>query len=324
MSEPRDERIETNPDADLAEVLRDDALLDAIGASREPAFATLPDDDVTRLLTAWQADAATYADERTGPPIQVPAEVPVPLATELPAAAPIPHRRRHARPTRGGRFAPRSAAAISAAAVAGVVLSVGGVAAAVTGSPLTPLKAVVSGLAPASEQDGAAAITSVMPRQLASVRTDIREGHLDDARRKLTDVREQAEELGPGPDQANALVVIKAARGTIRACRAASAQLPGARPPTPRRPRTPTDTARPRRPRARRARPADTEPGRGADADVVSDGLWPRRARCRASSRSAARCSIRWRLPRADRGRCRHSSCMPSTARPSGLTPSPA
>ena len=67
--EPRDERIETNPDADLAEVLRDDALLDAIGASRELEFATLPDDDVTRLLTAWQADAATYADDRTRPPV---------------------------------------------------------------------------------------------------------------------------------------------------------------------------------------------------------------------------------------------------------------
>ena len=222
MSEPRDERIETNPDADLAEVLRDDALLDAIGASREPSFATLPDDDVTRLLTAWQADAATYADERTGPRIQVPVEVPVTPATELPAADPIPHRRRHARPARGGRFAPRSAAAISAAAVAGVVLSVGGVAAAVTGNPLTPLKAVVSGLAPESEQDGAAAITGVMPRELASVRTDIREGHLDDARRKLTDVRERAEELSPGPDQANALVVIEALEEQIQLAKQAT------------------------------------------------------------------------------------------------------
>jgi hypothetical protein len=49
----------------------------------------------------------------------------------------------------------------------------------------------------------------VMPRELASVRTDIREGHLDDARRKLTDVRERAEELGPELDQDNALVVIE-------------------------------------------------------------------------------------------------------------------
>ncbi len=209
MSEPRDERIETNPDADLAEVLRDDALLDAIGASREPAFAALPDDDVTRLLTAWQSDAATYADERTGPPIPVPVEVPVTPATERPAADPIPHRRRHARPARGGRFAPRSAAAISAAAVAGVVLSVGGVAAAVTGSPLTPLRAVVSGFAPATDQDGAADVTSVTPRELASVRTAIKDGHLDEARRKLTDAREQAETLDPGPEQVNTLVVIE-------------------------------------------------------------------------------------------------------------------
>lgn len=205
MSEPRDERIETNPDADLAEVLRDDALLDAIGASREPAFTTLPDDDVTRLLTAWQADAATYANERTRPP----ADVPVTPAAELPAADPIPHRGRHARPRRGGRHAPRSAAAISAAAVAGVVLSVGGVAAAVTGSPLTPLRAVVSGFAPATDQDGAADVTSVTPRELESVRTAIKDGHLDEARRKLTDAREQAETLDPGPEQVNTLVVIE-------------------------------------------------------------------------------------------------------------------
>lgn len=205
MSEPRDERIETNPDADLAEVLRDDALLDAIGASREPAFTTLPDDDVTRLLTAWQADAATYANERTRPPV----DVPVTPAAELPAADPIPHRGRHARPRRGGRHAPRSAAAISAAAVAGVVLSVGGVAAAVTGSPLTPLRAVVSGFAPATDQDGAADVTSVTPRELESVRTAIKDGHLDEARRKLTDAREQAETLDPGPEQVNTLVVIE-------------------------------------------------------------------------------------------------------------------
>jgi Anti-sigma-D factor RsdA to sigma factor binding region len=242
MSEPRDERIETNPDADLAEVLRDDALLDAIGASREPAFATLPDDDdVTRLLAAWQADAATYADERTGPPIQVPVEVPVPPATELPAAVPTPHRPRHARQTRGGRFAPRSAAAISAAAVAVVVVSVGGVAAAVTGSPLTPLKAVVSGLAPASEQDGAAAITRAMPRELASVRTDIREGHLDDARRKLTDVRERAEELAPGSDQANALVAIEVLEEQIEMAKQATPSATSTSSPSV----SPTDSATP-------------------------------------------------------------------------------
>jgi hypothetical protein len=202
---PRDERIETNPDADLAEVLRDDALLDAIGASRELEFATLPDDDVTRLLTAWQADAATYADDRTRPPV----EAPVTPRTDLTAADPVPYRRRHARPRRGGRMAPRSAAAISAAAVVGVVLSVGGVAAAVTGSPLTPLRAVVSGLAPAIDQDRAADTTSVMPRELASVRTAISDGHLDEARRKLTDVREQAETLDAGPEQVNTLVVIE-------------------------------------------------------------------------------------------------------------------
>jgi hypothetical protein len=204
-SEPRDERVETNPDADLAEVLRDDALLDAIGSARESPWADLPNDDVTRLLTAWQADAATYASARTRPPVDAPA---VPASDAVPLAAPpatrATRRRRHARPQQGRRIAPRSAAAISAAAVAGVVLSVGGVAAAVTGSPLTPLKAVVSGLAPAVGQGEGADIRTEVPRELANVRTAISEGDLDEARRKLTDVREQAQTLDP-PDRVDAL-----------------------------------------------------------------------------------------------------------------------
>lgn len=209
--EQRDERVDTNPDADLAEVLRDDALLDAIGAGRESGGMELPDDDVTRLLSAWQVDAASYATARTQPPVELPAAAsiePVAAVAATSADAPLA-RRRHARPRRGQRLAPRSAAAISAAAVAGVVLSIGGVAAAVTGSPLTPLRAVVSGLAPASPSDGGSEVISVMPRELASVRTAIREGHLDEARRKLTDVREQAETLEPGPNQDSALVVIE-------------------------------------------------------------------------------------------------------------------
>ena len=297
MSEPRDERIETNPDADLAEVLRDDALLDAIGASREPAFAALPDDDVTRLLTAWQSDAATYADERTGPPIPVPVEVPVTPATERPAADPIPHRRRHARPARGGRFAPRSAAAISAAAVAGVVLSVGGVAAAVTGSPLTPLRAVVSGFAPATDQDGAADVTSVTPRELASVRTAIkrrpsRRGAAQTHRRPRA-----GRDPGSWPGAGEHARRHRGSRGATGACRAARHN----------------SRERDRQPLAvgdadrQRQRHADADPERvgvsyadpdgGADADVVGARQWPRpRPRPRVP-RSAVRCWIRWRLP---------------------------
>jgi Anti-sigma-D factor RsdA to sigma factor binding region len=200
--EPRDERIETNPDANLAEVLRDDALLDVIGSSRPSAWSDLPDDEVTRLLTAWQADAAAYAAARTRPPVDAPAAPVTEVVPQATAAVAIATRRRHARP-RQGRRAPRSAAAITAAAVAGAVLSVGGVAAAVTGSPLTPLRAVVSGLAPAAQDDGSD-IRTAMPRELANVRTAIREGHLDEARRKLTDVREQAETLDP-PDRVEAM-----------------------------------------------------------------------------------------------------------------------
>ncbi len=204
-SEPRDERVDTNPDADLAEVLRDDALLDAIGSSRESGWAVLPEDDVTRLLAALHADASTYAANRTRP-----TDEPTPdAAVPVPSAATLA-RRRHARPRPGGRLAPRSAAAISAAAVAGVVLSIGGVAAAVTGNPLSPFQAVVSGLAPSSSvSDGQRNITTVMPRELASVRTAIREGDLDRARRTLTDARSQVETLEPGPDRVVALDVIE-------------------------------------------------------------------------------------------------------------------
>jgi hypothetical protein len=201
--EPRDERVETNPDADLAEVLRDDALLDAIGGARASAWAHLPDDEVTRLLTAWHADAATYAAARTHPPIDTSAgaspDVVPPAVPAAASPAAIAGRPRHARPRPAGRRAPRSVAAVSAAAVVGVVLSVGGVAAAVTGNPLTPLKAVVSGLAPVVQDEGPD-IRTVMPRELASVGSAIREGHLDEARRKLTDVREQAETLD-SPDR---------------------------------------------------------------------------------------------------------------------------
>ena len=241
MSEPRDERIETNPDADLDGVPRDDALLDAIGASREPAFATLPGrrrhpaaDSVAsrrgdvRRRTDRPADpgagrGAGNASDRTPLPTRFRTGAGTLARLEVAASATL----------RGGHLGCSSR---RRRAVRGRGRGCGQL-----GNPLTPLKAVVSGLAPQSEQDGAAAITGVMPRELASVRADILEGHLDDARRKLTDVR-RAGRGAQGPDQIEpALVVIEALEEQIQLAKQATPSATT----SPSSSATPTDSATP-------------------------------------------------------------------------------
>ena len=126
---------------DLLAVQRDDELLDLLGA-RTPVDS---DDELVRLLLAWRDEvddglpgtvpAQRMASPTAYDPVPV-AAPPVQPAVDLlpPAADERPHRRR------------LTAAGTAAAIVLGGTLSLSGVAAAVTGDPLSPYRAVRNAL----------------------------------------------------------------------------------------------------------------------------------------------------------------------------------
>jgi hypothetical protein len=120
---------------DLVAVQRDAALLDALSQRQRPdAMDTYQDDPVVGLLAALVADVddgLPAADVAPFIPEQSRRQ-PRPTAILTLAAPIVPLGRRHA------------ARAIAALAVAAAVLSVGGVAAAVSGDPLTPYKSVIN------------------------------------------------------------------------------------------------------------------------------------------------------------------------------------
>lgn len=116
---------------DLLGVQRDDELLDVLGARREVSL----DDELVRLLVAWRDEVDDGLAALLPAPRQQPATV-APVAAATPDLLPAgedearPHRRR------------LTAAGTAAAVVLGGTLSLSGVAAAVTGDPFAPYRAV--------------------------------------------------------------------------------------------------------------------------------------------------------------------------------------
>jgi hypothetical protein len=159
---------------DLLAVQRDDELLGLLGART----AVTSDDDLVRLLVLWRNDVDDGLMELAPTPRSAPgaATGPTAAAAGRPGAEPLrdgdarrPHRRR------------LTAAGTAAAVVLGGTLSLSGVAAAVTGDPLAPYRAVGSALSIGGEDlpDSAAKVAHLNKR-LSRARAALAHGQVED------------------------------------------------------------------------------------------------------------------------------------------------
>lgn len=174
----------TGRDVDLAEVARDAELLDVLAAR-----AQTPDGDtVSALLAAFAAEvddglAALLQDLEPG---HIPG--PAPGALSGPSGfradlrpAPVPES--------ASRLRGHGMRATTIALVLGATLSVSGVAAAVTGDPLSPYKGIVSAVRGGNDLPSNAARVASMNHSLVGIRAQIAHGDLAGAQATLAGLR---------------------------------------------------------------------------------------------------------------------------------------
>jgi hypothetical protein len=179
----------TGDPIDVGHVRRDDSVLDSLGQRRRRRIA---EDPAARLLAALAADV----DEET---------VARRLRVGRLAALPLPSDRAPSRllsgAARRGRLRHASRSAVVAAVAVGV-LSISGVAAAVTGDALAPLKAVVStvtgvDLPRAHDPSAASAASGAVERDLAFAEAAVTRGDILEAREMVIQARQQLPNVAP-------------------------------------------------------------------------------------------------------------------------------
>ncbi|MGH8968650.1 MAG: hypothetical protein ACRDV1_01735 [Actinomycetes bacterium] len=157
----------------------DAQLLDTL-AARQELRAT--DDEVALAFAALAADV----DEGLSQLLQGPAPEPDLVDDRLAEVLPL-------RPGSG-----RTVRIVAAAVAVAGILSVSGVAAAVSGDPLAPYRSVVSAVRGGDDLQGNAAPVARAHKRLAGVRARIAHGDLAEAADRLAEVRSSLGELSPG------------------------------------------------------------------------------------------------------------------------------
>lgn len=198
---------ESDVEIDVRAIQRDDELLDALGA-RQPVPAFVGDDLVVDLLSTL----ADEVDEGVGPPLP---SFQVPVRSSV---IEMPRSRRVGRRT------------IIGLGVAGAIFSASGVAAAVTGDPLAPLKKVV--IAVTDAKPGGADSDQVR-KKLREAREALSNGDRDSAVAQLAAARAKAEGLD-GAEAEQAMADVKALEAVLATATPGPTPLPdSALPPTP-------------------------------------------------------------------------------------------
>jgi hypothetical protein len=181
----------TDEPVDVRQFRRDDLVLDSLGKRRRTPVS---EDPAARLLAALAADV----DEQTvARRLRVGrlASLPLPsdcLPTRLLPTVVTRHARRHAGHHARHRLRRASRAAVVAAVAAGM-LSTSGVAAALTGDALAPLRAVVSTVtgAGAPRPEDPAAVSGAVEQDLATAEAALGRGDIAIARRMLAQARQR-------------------------------------------------------------------------------------------------------------------------------------
>jgi outer membrane biosynthesis protein TonB len=196
---------------DVRNIGRDDSLLDSLGQRRGRRFTA--DDPAARLLAALAADVDEVTVARR-------------LRVGRLASLPLPAERVPARLLPAVRYRLRRAArSVVVAALAAGLLSISGMAAAVTGDALAPVKAVVSTVTrvelPITGDSSVA--SGDVERDLAIAEAAITRGDLAGAREMVAQAREQlpdvAAEAKPGllvrVEQVEARIATRAEAGPV-------------------------------------------------------------------------------------------------------------
>jgi len=176
----------TGEPIDVRHVRRDDSVLDSLGQHRRRRIA---EDPAARLLAALAADV----DEET-----VARRLRVGRLASLPLPGDLAPSRLLSAAVRRDRLRHASRSAVVAAVAVGV-LSISGVAAAVTGGALAPLKAVVSTVTgvdlPRTEDPTAA--SGEVERDLATAEAAVTRGDIVGARKMVSQARLQLPDVAP-------------------------------------------------------------------------------------------------------------------------------
>lgn len=185
-------------DVDLAAVARDAELLDRLAVR-----GSVPSDDmVAALLAAFAAEVDDGLDAVLVPDEDDPRVASLVAASATATVVPL-QRSRHGR--RGGH----GLRTTTVAAVVAATLSIGGVAAAVTGDPLAPVKGLATAVGltdPKPELPAAASANAKVNHRMVGLRRDIAQGRLDGVRDRLDQLRAMLDDPALKPGQRKGLL----------------------------------------------------------------------------------------------------------------------